>query len=316
VYSADELVGVSFISGRRIHHDLRDLKEDLEKELAKNNIASGLRLVYLKYKKSYAVRDLLFMLSSEIKKFKEDFLLLTEAGLAKLFASSGAKIKESGKLLESLDADIEERNLQLLSLIENLTLEHGRTKEAFYQIITSLVAALEARDTYTEGHSERVSRYALMLAEKLGWPKEEKEKLRKAALLHDLGKIGIPDAILHKRSGLNQEEMDFIKKHELIGVKILEPLKELKDILPWILYHHERWDGSGYPHGLAAEAIPLAAQIIAIADVFDALTTGRDYKTAFSVEEAIREIREKKGAHFNPRLADLMIEIISGMKNI
>jgi putative two-component system response regulator len=131
-----------------------------------------------------------------------------------------------------------------------------------------------------------------------------------------LGKIGIPDAILHKRSGLNQEEMDFIKKHELIGVKILEPLKELKDILPWILYHHERWDGSGYPHGLAAEAIPLAAQIIAIADVFDALTTGRDYKTAFSVEEAIREIREKKGAHFNPRLADLMIEIISGMKNI
>ena len=215
------------------------------------------------------------------------------------------------KFLDSLDQDIEERNRQLLTLIENLSREHAKTKEAFFQIITSLVNALEARDSYTEGHSERVSKYALMVAERLGWALEEREKLRKAALLHDLGKIGIPDRILHKREKLNEEEYDMIKKHEVIGVKILEPLKDLSDILPWILYHHEKWDGTGYPHGLSGNAIPEASQIISLVDVYDALTTGRDYKVAFSTEDSIKEILSKKGTSFNPKLVDIFIDILS-----
>ena len=170
---------------------------------------------------------------------------------------------------------------------------------------------MEARDPYSEGHSERVSNYALKVAEKLGWRDEEKEKLRRAALLHDLGKIGIPDSILHKKEGLSQEEYNFIKKHEIIGVKILQPLKDLNEILPWIMYHHERWDGLGYPHGLIGNNIPLASQIISICDVFDALTTGRDYKKAFSQDYSIGELIKDKGARFNPQLVDVFLEIIS-----
>jgi putative two-component system response regulator len=119
---------------------------------------------------------------------------------------------------------------------------------------------------------------------------------------------------LHKEGPLNNEERDLIKKHEIIGVKILQPLKEMNEILPWILYHHERWDGKGYPHGLAADAIPQGAQIIALADVFDALSTGRDYKKAFGPAEVIKQITEAKGTSFNPRLVDLFLEAISDKK--
>jgi HD-GYP domain-containing protein (c-di-GMP phosphodiesterase class II) len=152
------------------------------------------------------------------------------------------------------------------------------------------------------------------MAEKLSWGREEKEKLKKAALLHDLGKIGIPDNILHKRGALTDEEYKLIKQHEIIGVKILEPLKELKEILPWILYHHEHWDGTGYPHGLSGDAIPEAAQIISICDVYDALSTGRDYKKAFSYEETSKFLLGGKGTQFNPRLLDIFIGIIEPKK--
>jgi HD-GYP domain-containing protein (c-di-GMP phosphodiesterase class II) len=149
-----------------------------------------------------------------------------------------------------------------------------------------------------------------LLAERLGWNKEDKDKLKKAALLHDLGKIGIPDSILHKKGQLTDQEFDFIKKHEVIAVKILEPLKEIAEIMPWILYHHERWDGKGYPHGLGGNSIPQAAQVISLSDVFDALTTGRDYKTAMSYEQALGEILKNKGTQFNPELADNFAEAI------
>jgi putative nucleotidyltransferase with HDIG domain len=191
-----------------------------------------------------------------------------------------------------------------------LNLEHTKTREAFLGIISSLAKALEARDPYTEGHSQRVTNYALIMADKLGWGDELKEKLNSAALLHDLGKIGIPDSILHKKGALTDEEYDFIKKHEVISIKILEPLKEIKEVLPWILYHHERWDGTGYPHGLGGNSIPLGAQIIALADTFDAITTGRDYKKSLSVEEALNEIIKFKGVQFNPQLVDVFVEAI------
>jgi putative nucleotidyltransferase with HDIG domain len=225
-----------------------------------------------------------------------------------LLHSSYPKVKETDKILESLEEDIEEKNRQLLVLIENLNLEHAKTKEAFLGIIASLAKALEARDPYTEGHSQRVTNYALIMADKLGWQDELKEKLNSAALLHDLGKIGIPDSILHKKGLLTDEEYDFIKKHEVISIKILEPLKEIKDILPWIMHHHEKWDGSGYPHGLGGNSIPLGAQIIALADTFDAITTGRDYKKALSVEDALNEIIKFKGSQFNPQLVDIFVE--------
>jgi putative nucleotidyltransferase with HDIG domain len=274
-------------------------------------ILPDIKVIYLRFKKEYQLRELLPVLSSELEKSKGGVVLLKDNDLSELLKGSYLRnTNDEGQFLDSLGEDVEERNRQLLVLIENLRKEHAKTKQAFFEIIASLVNALEARDPYTQGHSQRVANYSLRLAERLGWNNEEKEKLHKAALLHDLGKIGIPDSILHKRTGLNEEEYDFIKKHELIAVKILEPLNELKEILPWIMYHHERWDGKGYPYGLAADAIPEASQIISIADVYDALTTGRDYKEAFSTGDSINELLKNRGTSFNPRLVDVFTQMM------
>ncbi|MEK6727725.1 MAG: HD domain-containing phosphohydrolase [Candidatus Omnitrophota bacterium] len=312
VYSQDEVVGFLISSTKKISKELNLLKNNLDSLFRRRGIKAKAKFSFVRLKKSYPLRELLFVLSAELRrKDSKDSVFLREEDLAGMLESTAVKLVDSGKFLESLDQDIEERNRQLLTLIENLNREQARTKEAFFQIISSLVNALEARDSYTEGHSDRVSQYSLLIAESLGWAADEKEKLRKAALLHDLGKIGIPDRILHKRAQLNEEEYDLIKKHEIIGVKILEPLKDLSDILPWILYHHEKWDGTGYPHGLSANAIPEASQIIALADVYDALTTSRDYKSAFSKEDSLKEIIGKKGIHFNPKLVDIFVDILT-----
>jgi HD-GYP domain-containing protein (c-di-GMP phosphodiesterase class II) len=316
VYSGEELVGCIISSSAKANKTAHSLKNNLESLFQEEDIKAKVKLGYLKFKKEYPVRKLLFILSKELKKESNYIVLFDEKRFADSLKSfyQDTKVGE-GLFLERLDEDIEEKNRELLSLIENLNKEQAKAKEVFLEIITSLVKALEARDPYSEGHSERVSNYALLTAEKLNWSREEKERLKRAALLHDLGKIGIPDSILHKKGSLNDEEYDFIKKHEIIAVRILEPLKEISDILPWILYHHERWDGKGYPHGLAGNAIPSASQIISLADVFDALTTGRDYKIAISYDEAIKEIVRNSGTQFNPHLVGIFLEAIREIRS-
>lgn len=309
-YSSEELIGCLVSEPAKIEALTVALRNNLGYVLQEQGVKAAIKLGFLRFHKAYPVRELLFVLSEEMKKRQEDLVNFRDADMDYLLHSSYPKVKETDKILESLEEDIEEKNRQLLVLIENLNLEHTKTREAFLGIIASLAKALEARDPYTEGHSQRVTNYALMTADKLGWGGELKEKLNSAALLHDLGKIGIPDSILHKKGVLTDEEYDFIKKHELISIKILEPLKDIKEVLPWIMYHHERWDGSGYPHGLAGNSIPLGAQIIALADTFDAITTGRDYKKALSIEEALNEIIKFKGSQFNPQLVDVFVEAI------
>lgn len=310
VYSQEELIGCMASPAAKINPALYSLKNNLGSLFKERDIKCKVKLGCLRLNKKYPLKELAYILSVELRKNKEEIVLFKDSDLVNLLGPSDTNIKEGSKLLDSLDEDIEEKNRQFLSLLENLEKEHAKTKEAFFQIITSLVNALEARDPYTQGHSERVCNYALMTAERLGWNRAQKEKLQKAALLHDIGKIGIPDSILHKKGQLKGEELDFIRKHELIGVKILEPLKEINEILPWIMYHHERWDGKGYPHGLAGSAIPEAASLIALADVFDALTTGRDYKTAFSRDDALKEIIKNKGTQFNPGLTDIFVKVM------
>jgi putative two-component system response regulator len=271
------------------------------------------RIVYVQFKKGYSLKELIYVAFKELKKSQDEILELPKETIPAPAAAVSVSYEGEASVLDSLYEDIEEKNRFLLSLVEDLNKEHARSRDMFFQVILSLVNALEARDPYTEGHSQRVAGYADMVAQQLGWNKEEREKLRKASLLHDLGKIGIPDGILHKRDRLNDEEFDFIKKHEIIAVKILEPIRELAEVLPWILYHHERWDGKGYPHGLGGNAIPVAAQLMSLADVYDALTTGRDYKKAVSPEETLAEIEKGKGAQFNPELADVFIRGIRAM---
>ena len=304
MYSNEELVGCLVSAPAKINESVQFLKNSLGVFLKDWAINSVVRTGYLKFRLEYSIRELLFAVSKQARDGKEDCILIDENALKGFFKANKNNTDDSGAILKSLDEDIDEKNRQLLTLIESLSAEHSKYKEMFFQVITSLVNALEARDPYTEGHSQRVSNYSLMFAQKLGWNKEEKDKLKKAALLHDLGKIGIPDSILHKKGQLTDQEFDFIKKHEVIAVRILDPLKEIADILPWILYHHERWDGKGYPHGLGGNSIPQAAQIISLSDVFDALTTGRDYKTAMSYEQALEEILKNKGTQFNPEFAE------------
>jgi putative nucleotidyltransferase with HDIG domain len=308
-YSAEEIVGGVVYSSKNSGNLAQAFKNTLQAMFKENNLNVSVKVGYLKVKKEYSARELLFAVSRDIKKSPEEVICFDTPDFERSLKSSAALKQEEHEFLESIDADIEEKNRELLEMIESLSKEQAKSQEMFFQVILSLVNALEARDPYSEGHSQRVTGYALKLAEKLGWNKEEKEKLRKAGLLHDLGKIGIPDSILHKKDRLNEEEFDFIKKHEIIAVKILEPIKEMAEVLPWILYHHERWDGKGYPHGLGGNAIPLASQIISLADVYDALTTGRDYKKALSREDSLSEIEKNKGAQFNPELTDIFIQL-------
>lgn len=309
-YSPEEAVGFSAQRKERLEGVLISLQESLTRLLREMGLGVEVKICATEYMKDSNPFDLFAALAKQARSLTANVLITPEIKLSGEKPDAGQPSMDQPQLLDSLAEDIEEKNRQLLSLYEKLKDEHGKTKEAFYQIITSLVNALEARDPYTQGHSRRVAEYALLIADKLGWPPDEKEKLRKASLLHDLGKIGIPDAILHKKGQLTDEEFGFIKQHEIFGVNILKPLKEIEDILPWILYHHEKWDGTGYPHGLGGDAIPIASQIIALADVYDALTTGRDYKKSLTRQEAVDIIVKGKGTHFSPQLADLFVSVI------
>lgn len=204
------------------------------------------------------------------------------------------------------------RNAQLF---KELRLEMDKERQLFIRITIALAAAIEAKDNYTHGHTSRVTNLSLGLAEKLRQKNKkifaEKflENLYIASLLHDIGKIGIPEHILNKTSDLTIGERNKIKKHPLIGVSILKPIKELNASILGVRYHHERYDGSGYPEGLKGEQIPLIASVISVADSFDAMTTDRPYRPALDKDAAIREIKRLRNTQFNPGLADAFIEL-------
>ena len=176
-------------------------------------------------------------------------------------------------------------------------------------MVKSLVFAIEAKDDYTRGHSERVCRYSLLMAERLGLDEEQKKVLQWASILHDSGKIGIPESILNKPKGLEDEEYQIIKNHPMKGHTILEPLEQLASSLPGMLHHHERYDGTGYPQGLKGKEIPLEARIIAVADTFDAITSDRAYRPAKSPEDALAAMQEVAGSQLDPDLVKVFKEV-------
>jgi HD-GYP domain-containing protein (c-di-GMP phosphodiesterase class II) len=168
----------------------------------------------------------------------------------------------------------------------------------------SLTAAIDAKDSYTYGHSERVARIGVELARDLGLSLDELNDVYLAGLLHDIGKIGIRDEVLTKAGGLTAEEYDHVKQHVVIGYNILAGLGPLHALLPGVLYHHERYDGKGYPHGLAGEAIPLLARILAVADAYDAMSTNRPYRSSMSCAEVERRLQEGKGTQWDARVIE------------
>lgn len=189
-------------------------------------------------------------------------------------------------------------------------------RNIYLDTVKSLSQAIEAKDPYTNGHSQRVGEYACKLAERIGLSQKRIENLKIAAILHDIGKIGIEESILNKPGRLTEEEFDKIKQHPEIGVKIIKDIDFLKDVSGIILSHHERYDGTGYPEGRTHEAIVLEAQILSLADVFDALTSERPYRSAMTVEEALGIIENGKGSQFDCKLTDNFIKMIKENKEL
>ncbi|MEW6094964.1 MAG: HD domain-containing phosphohydrolase [bacterium] len=197
---------------------------------------------------------------------------------------------------------------QIAVSIENAQL-FNQIKKFFLNTVKALSSTIDAKDPYTYGHSERVSEYSLAIAEELGLNSKEKEEIQLAALLHDIGKIGLPDVILHKPSGLSDEEFEEIKRHPLKGTKILEHIRELTTIIPGMRHHHERFEGGGYPDGLKGEEIPLIAKIISVADAFDAMTSDRSYRKNLGYDEALKRIKDCAGTQFEPKIVDIFVSL-------
>jgi putative nucleotidyltransferase with HDIG domain len=177
-----------------------------------------------------------------------------------------------------------------------------------------LVNALEAKDLYTGKHSERVTRYAIEVARKLGCSSAQIESMQLVGYLHDIGKIGISDSILNKPGSLTREEYEIVKKHPAIGDSIVAELGLSPEERSIIRHHHERWDGSGYPDGLTGEEIPLLARIVSIADAFDAMTSIRAYRHAMSLDESIAELLRNRGKQFDPSALDAFLEFVKKAK--
>jgi putative nucleotidyltransferase with HDIG domain len=209
---------------------------------------------------------------------------------------------EFGELAETfniMSADLERFVADLKRAAdENLSL--------FLSSIQMIAGAVDEKDPYTRGHSDRVTRYSILLAKELGLPKEEIEKLRIAAQLHDVGKIGIEDRILKKPGKLTPEEFEIMKTHTTKGANILRPVEKLREMLPGIELHHESLDGRGYPHGLKGDEIPLMPRIIMVADTFDAMTTNRPYQTAMAPDFAVQTIEKLAKSKFDPKVVEAL----------
>lgn len=189
-------------------------------------------------------------------------------------------------------------------------------RKIYIDTVKSLSQAIEAKDPYTMGHSMRVGEYACALARKLGLSGRKVENIKIAAILHDIGKIGVEENILNKPGRLTEEEFDKIKNHPEIGIRIIKGIDALETVSKIILHHHERYDGTGYPEGLKSDDIVLEAQILSLADVFDALTSERPYRRAMTLEEALKILDEGKGSQFEPKLADTFIKLIKENKEL
>ena len=184
------------------------------------------------------------------------------------------------------------------------------TVDDLHEVVDALAAAVDAKDSYTCGHSERVAEISLAIAKEMNLSHEEQYLIHIGAHLHDVGKIGIPDAVISKPGRLTNEEFTLIKEHPIIGYHIVSKVKILQTVSLIVRHHHERIDGGGYPDGLAGETIPLGARIVAVADAFDAMTTTRTYKVSMSIPEALQELINCSGTQFDRDVVEVFVKIM------
>jgi len=196
------------------------------------------------------------------------------------------------------------------ALVRRLKQALRQNQELFLETIRTLAAAIDAKDPYTRGHSERVASYSMALSRHLGLKQDEVFRIHIAAILHDVGKLGIKDGILNKPGGLSDDEFEVMRQHPSIGAQIMSPIRMLKDIIPGIRNHHETWDGTGYPDRLKGDQIPMVARIIGVADTFDAMTTTRPYQTAMTLEYVLAKMRSMSGSRFDPLVIDAFLAAV------
>jgi putative nucleotidyltransferase with HDIG domain len=226
-------------------------------------------------------------------------------GLKALYETSRARERELAQTQQRLQRAYE----QSLQYAVDLRKTYRRLQRAVLQSLLGLANALEAKDPYTRGHSERVAALARRLALAVGVAPADADTIARAGLLHDLGKIGIPEGVLRKPGPLSPEEWGMMHRHPLLGAQIVAPLEFFADGAVIVRHHHERHDGSGYPDGLRGEVIPLGARVVAVADVYDALTSDRPYRTRLTRTEAVRRLEEEAGRTLDAHLTAICIRV-------
>ena len=260
----------------------------------------------------------------EIRKFNKELYILLLTGHKDLappletikrldiqgYCEKSEKFDQLLLLIESAIKSVKQMD-EIKRINEKLEDSKEQLERAYLDMVQTLRYTVEAKDSYTRGHSDRVSEYSVLIGEKLGLPAEQIKTLRIGGLFHDIGKIGIPDSILLKPAKLTDEEYSQIKNHPSIGAHILGSAAIFQDIIPIVKHHHERYDGNGYPSKLKGEEIPYLARIAAVADTFDAMTSRRSYRGPIDVEHVKEEIKRCEGTQFDPQIAEVFIEILN-----
>jgi len=218
-------------------------------------------------------------------------------------------IRENRDYQQRLEIKVADRTRELLDKNREVEGLYAELEDSYESTLEAMITALDFRDNETHGHSRRVVEYAVLVAQAMGVGEPDLSWIRRGAILHDVGKIGVSDAILRKPGKLDAAEWEEMKRHPEMGYRMLKHIKFLKPALEIVHCHQERWDGSGYPHGLKGEQIPLGARIFAAVDTFDAMTSDRPYRAALSIEAARDEIRRFSGIQFDPRVADAFLSI-------
>lgn len=260
----------------------------------------------------------------EIRKFNKELYILLLTGHKDLappletikrldiqgYCEKSDKFDQLLLLIESAIKSVKQMD-EIKRINEKLEDSKEQLEQAYLDMVQTLRYTVEAKDSYTRGHSDRVSEYSVLIGEKLGLPAEQIKTLRIGGLFHDIGKIGIPDSILLKPAKLTDEEYSQIKNHPSIGAHILGSAAIFQDIIPIVKHHHERYDGNGYPSRLKGEEIPYLARIAAVADTFDAMTSRRSYRGPIDIEHVKEEIKRCEGTQFDPQIAEVFLEILN-----
>lgn len=206
--------------------------------------------------------------------------------------------------------DLRLRNLELTSTLRDLNKAKEQIETNYVETLQTLATALEAKDAYTAGHSERVARWAMMIARRVGMTEDEIDEIRAVALLHDIGKIGMPERILNKPGALTREELELVKTHPVTGAQILQPIKSFHHCIPIVRHHHEWFNGKGYPDMVGGRELPLSVWIAATADAFDAMTSNRPYRRMQTMEFAFGQLNGGIGTQFNPECVKALIDLL------